>query len=495
MATKLYLHPDFEEKQEDWKLYRDLYEGKKEVISRPKFLWPHDLEQLPTEESARVYRNRQTRTQYTNFISPIINVWTQLFFRKDLIIPDEVKELFGDEIDDVDGKGRSLANFLREEVLKSELMFGRPVIAVDAFNISATNRLEEQSLGLRPFMESIDPLCLKDWSLETEDPGRLNRFNMVRYEFAKLAPRLYPNEKPEVIKYSKVYIKDGSQVIVQEYRNNADPEQPQGTQQAEDWQLLDEQPIPDLDEIPVAADLYGMSWLKDVAPQQLRYYNLESNLDNVRYYQGYQIKYFTGFEDGADQQKMAMSAYTALFLPEGASAGVIEPANTESLERGLDMTLNNIFKVGLSQPFQIAANSKAVQAADTQREQKDDTIALVQARQERVEDVINNAIEHYARFKNEEAPEEKVRFDSDVSEDDVEQMLNMFQALRPELERFPETKRQFVRAILKDVSFEDAEAVMEEIKGADLQPLATQRPGLLQGFLENGGEAGDTEAS
>ena len=493
MTLARFEHPEYQASKRDYRTWTDVFEGKQGVMRGREYLIPHGLETLDTDASRALYQNRLERTYYTNFIKPIVRIWQALFFKKDLIIPDEVEAVFGEdaeELENVDGRGRSLQSFLRDEVLVSELLYGRPIVQVNSFVSAADNLAEEHEQGLRPFMCSVSPLAAKDWKIEGGDPERMGRLNFIRIESFQMEPRESPSQEPEVIRFSEEYIRTSDGIV--EYRvlkmdSGLDENVDEGKHKSQWAEASAPQVLTDHEEIPIVFNPYGMSWIEDITPQQLRYHNHESGHDNVLHYNGHPIKWVSGMPEGATSEFMAGAAYSTVFLPRDAQMDKLDPTDTTSLEKKLESIQTNIIKLGLNQPFVQASNSRLVQAADTQREQREDRVTFAESSMERLEDTINAAIAIYADFKGMDPPDERVQFSKDIEDDDIMQAAELFALLRGELP--PTAKKQFIKYLVKEIPFEDPDAVMDEIEAMEDSSRGT----IIQGLLNGRGQTGPAD--
>ena len=496
MSSTLWDHPDYIKLQPDWILYRDLYEGEHDVMSQPKYLWPYDIEGSLQGSAAGLYQNRQLRSRYTNISEMLVDIWNGLFFRREPTIPENVVQMFGDSYEDVDGEGTSFDSFIRDKMSISDLVYGQVITFVDSFASEAQTVGQAKADGQRPFLKLINPLDFRDWQKEASRGDRLNRFNFCRYEFCDIPPRASINQEPKLVRFSKALVLDGGQYIQKLYREVSEDDLKQNpklkdlvskNKNGEYWQLLNETAIAGMDELPIVVSS-GKSWLKATSQIALRHYNIESALDNVNYYAAFPIKYFTGIE--SEQAKIALSAYTALFLPEGASAGMLEPQEPVALEKRLDQALDTFFKVGFKQTRQLSQDSKAAQSSESRNEERDNLIALIQARQERLESAINRSVENFARFQGKENFESKVELAHAITEQEIETLLKLYLSVRGDLERFKlsETTKQFVSAITSRAELSDPEAAKEEIQRGVTSSGFSQQGDLASKIEEASGD-------
>jgi len=93
--------------------------------------------------------------------------------------------------------------------------------------------------------------------------------------------------------------------------------------------------------------------------------------------------------------------------------------------------------------------------------------------------MLNDALYFYSLYMGvEDRGEYRVTLDDDITDQDVNQTLTLFQALRDEFRQLPDTKKQFLKAMIKDAPLEDIQAAMEEVDEANF--AAPQAGRLLQ---------------
>lgn len=457
-SIKFYEHPEYVEKAEEWVTIRDLYEGKHKVLRSPRYLWPHELETIESPDSARLRGIREMRSRYLNLIEPIISRYVSLFFREEPVISPEVAEMFGDEINDVTGTGKSLISFLKDEVTEALLLYGRPIILTDAPSVAARTLAEQRALGLRPIFRVLPALDVKDW--EADSKG----FKFLRYEYQETAPRESATEEPELITYSKVFTFREGVYRVETFKKDGAKE---GVSQ---WTAVgapfESTGFPNL---PVRSLEDCESWLKDVAGQSLKLYNLESSRDSIQYFQAHQRVFFIGVT--RDEQKKALAEYTAGFLPEGGDVRTLEPVNTSSIDLNIDRTISNIFRIAFNQN-RVSADSAQVQSADGMKEAKESVAALIQAEVESLENLINNAIKDYAFFKGYKDFTGKISLSRDIESQDVEKEILILNALRDDIRQVPTWYKETLKKLAGYQDLDNFDQIIQEIE-AGRQPQAT----------------------
>lgn len=476
-GVQLYTHPEYKRMVPHYEMWRDLYEGDHSTLVK-KYLWYHGLEKKADDDATQLRRAREERTRYLNFIEIMVSLWTSIFFKEDPIADKATLAMLGDDINNVDGYGTSLNTFVKNHVLRSVLIYGPAYVLADAFPMAARTQAEARAQGARPYLELIQPLDVKDWHVENANSARFGRFNMLRREFDVMAPRLSSRDIVRMQRVShEMTVQDGryqTQVYYSELDDAGVPVEKDPKTGEAAFQVGDVI-RGDLPEIPLSY-MPGESWIKDVAQETLRHFNLRSNYDNINYFQGYQKIFIKGVDGTDDNERKAMSAYVISFLKR-PDADVIfgEPVNTGSLENALSESVSNIFKVGLNQLRMIAADSRAPQAADAQSQEREHTNALVVSTLEEIETLINSALKDYAAFKGQPNFTGKYELNKEVEQEDFDQWVSVYTAFKDELSRnYPEVNKQAVKKAVQKLSLGNEEKILQMIDDAEPAPDTAQ---------------------
>lgn len=498
--TKLYRSKDFTEKCLDFVTLKDCYEGNQKTMRDTKYLIPHELE-TKVPQGANIRKIREERSTYTNLCEPIVSMWLSFLFRNELTIPDSVKEILGDEsLQNIDGRGSSFESFCRDHIAHDYILYGRTIVYPSAVGEAPVTKLQEGK-SFKIVLKGIHPLSFVDYSRETTDPDNLNKLKFCRLEYNEILDRESPlSEVKEVVKSVALWLKD-KKLYVQEFVfDDKEKSKKAVLDKCEDdrkWEPVTPEPLEfsDWDEIPIIAELDAESWLKDTVPHILKYYNTESVLDNICLYQAYQ-KTFVASDDMKAEDTIALAEYALSLLPADATITTVEPVNTESLERRLEKILNNIFRVALNQVRQTAGETRQVEAADTQKEQKDSMIALIQAEAEAIENIINESVRIYAKHLGKEAPADRVKLNisNDVTEADI--VIRLVLAFKDELMKLPQMKQALMKWFAVQMNFDEKEELFDEIEQNIVQVSDATREGeqsirsqLLRGINEPEAEA------
>lgn len=496
--TTLYKNPTYILKENDWRMWQDLYDGDHNTMVT-KYLWKHENEQK--DEGKHLLAIRKQRTRYLNIQEILVSVWRSLFFRKDGAPDSDLGDLLGEDIEDIDKERNSLQTFISEKVLTNYLNLGAVCIIADAPDGERVSAADEQARGLRPYLKSVHPLDVKDWQFESVDPKRWGKLNMLRYEYLVEPPRGEEDE-PKKVWYSDAYVKtiDGS-VELRRYRGkelligNGYLATASSALSDDGWELEKTIALKH-SEIP-AVLWFGESWLKDAAQETLRHFNLRSALDNVNHYQGYQKLFIKGGTNMSEQQRKALAEYIMGLLSEGQDVVAIDPVDPVGLEKACKEALENAFKVGLNQLRALPSDSKEGMSAEAMSEQKRATIDLVLSAIKELEQITNEALKHYAGFKDKKYTTSKFagRFDlsKEIEPINVNALITEFNMLGDALRANPEWEKALLTKIARAQEFGDQEqeAILAAIQPRSAPQAQTQRVEARTNFLRgvlNGGQ-------
>lgn len=502
--TKFFEHPEYLEKREDWLLYKLLYEGCQAPLKAPQYLWPTELETtsriagdaapgaafIETPPSVRIRALREQRAVYDNEIEPIISRWQSIFFKEEPKLDKEVEELFGDDIKDVTGEGKSLNTFIKDDVLAARLLYGKPIILTDAPAQAPTNGGTSGS-EFRPYFSIINPLAFMDWEFSS-DGSYKNELKFCRDEYCKVDSRTSPQEAPVIGRYTRELIFDrtGPGSGTYYYRTyklerGADGSKPEWTLQSE----FERAGYPNL---PVRLIQGEDSWIKGAAPLALKLYNLDSSCDNIHLYQAYQRIFL--ITSMTNEEKRAMAEFNIGFLPIGSSVATIEPVNTAAIEGRIDATISRLKLVAFNQARLMSSSGAAVESGDTQREYKEALTSLVESELETLENLINLAIKDYAWFKTGAKDfKGQIHFSREVDLSDIADEIAFYQSLKPEISAFPTWRRATLKKFARAQNLTEAKDIIDEIESGAPQlaagasePASNNRLLRLQQVAGNG---------
>lgn len=469
--TKFYEHPEYEENEDSWTTYQDLYEGDHRKLISPKYLWMHELEY--SEQSAskdpmtfttetvgeKIRRIRCQRSRYYNLFEPVVSTWIAMALSKPMRINDELMEMLGPQgLQDIDGKGTSLVDFILGPIAISYFRDGKSVILADAPS-------DPSQAGFRPTLDVLNVLDVKDW--QYNDDGSLDR---VRCEYKAVKPRASLSEKPEEVEYCKVYSNNYDGTISVEVFERDD--QPEG-----DWKLINSSDLP-LSQLPIVIGHNNEAWVKDVAEQQLVLFNLDSSHQNQLNTQAFQRVFVSG--DLEDKHLISISEYAVSVLPPEARPYVIEPSNTEPLEKAIRAATDKLYRVAFNRTRGVSADSREAPGASTLREMSTELITLLVQAVGQLESITNRAIMDYAKFKlgEEKAREFKgrIEFSRDITADDITMQLQMFIAYRDSIMSIPSWKKAHLKKVAVSMGYnvEERQEILQDIDtGSNTEPVST----------------------
>lgn len=492
--TELFRHPTYESRRSLWQRALDLYEANPQVLSRPEYLWPHAIEISKEDpENAKTLRAaREMRTRHLPLHKLIVAIWQNLFFRKPGKPDEELKRLLDthDGFNNIDGLGTSLPMFVKNKVLPSVLLYGNCYVLADAGGRLGRTRREQKEQNFRAYLEVINPLSVVDWDIETSDSKRFGKYNFVRYEYDIIEPRKTATDKISRLRMSDSLEYQEGRYVIRRFQLGETPKEYNqivpdlgANPQFKEVDIIET----NMAEVPLAT-ITGDAWLDGLGEESLRFHNIRSCYDSINYNQLYQKIFLVGVE-GEDIPK-ALSEYIYGLLPDGASVIVVDPVDTSGYERAMADALNNAFKAGLLMTRQLPADSRAVQSTETIQEEKDATLASIEATIEDIETLTNQALFYYAAFMGEENFTGTFELNHEVVDEDFTQLITIYQAFKTELNKVENvTKGVLEKVIMRLGLNEEAQtAALQALETTDLRP---QEMPLMQSLFNRSIEDGD----
>lgn len=456
---KLFENSIYKKKAPLMQTIQDLRDGDHEVLIQSKYLWPHEFEVSPSGYQLRAIREKRSR--YTNCMELVESTWVSLVLKHAMAIPQEVVDLFGDGINDVDGDGKDIKTFLREVVAPLYFRLGNPHILTNAPAEGAVSRGEESALGIKPFWQAISPLAIKDWQVDKSIPS-IKRYKAIRWEYTAEQERDGLESAPVDALYSQSFrLKDGK-VYDKRYRS-------EGERASNLWVLEREAELQGWQELPIAF-IESETWLKEVSEQQLKLFNLESALDSQLNSQAFQRIFITGVT--SEKAKVMLHEYVINFLPEGSAVTIAEPTNPVALQDRIAQTGSLLFRVAFNRAFTLNEASKESVGADSAAAMREEQTALVLNAIDDLELLINRAIQHYAKFKNAKNFKGKVVLSRDVDEMDLDKTIQLAQSVYDEMKKSPTWIREYLKAVADEMPVANKETIKQEIDGASFSSSA-----------------------
>ena len=483
--TKFFKHPSYDERNAQWQVYKDFYEGKKEVMTSQEYLIAHEIE--GTGEGARLRLIREQRTEYTNYIKPYIKRFVSLIFKKDPDFAEVKDKVFTDdgEFENVDGCGTPFDDFIKRKIAENYFLYGKIGIYIDSDKVQVETEAERQQAGLRPYFELIEPQAIKDWEYIKDRTQNINMLKFATHEYTLVASREDATTEPKKVKYLRQYLIDNGKFLVETYK----AEKKQDTK-TEDWVLDDSTTLP-LDFIPLLI-LDNESWVKDTVPKARELLNTESVLSNIHLNQAHQRIFFTGNIQADANGKYAAGEGNVIVLNGEGNITIAQPADTASLERRRDQILNDMIKITFLQTRHLPASSGAGESWETIREAKEDFRAVAINAAKDIESLVNQSLKAYSAFKGIELKEDLVSFDKDITVEDVNEFIQWVAAFNDRITKYPTWNKEIDIEVASRMNLKNADDILAEIKEAPLETPAQDIDPLEQ--LLNGGQVTGTEA-
>lgn len=501
-GIQLYRNPDYARQYPNWKRYSDLYYGDYRTMRGADYLWYHKIESLNDADSRRLRASREQRTRYLNLPEINVSLWQSLLFRDEPILDAEaLKNLDGAE-HDIDGNGNSFTTWLRDYACRDYLVFGNVIALTDAFPFVAASKKQEQTLGLRPFVELLSPLNVVDWGIEAGDPKRVGKYNFLRHEYDVTLPRTRSREAPRVRRQSAELMLDGGVYTLQMYSGptyEADKSgslKPLSIDASSPWSLDGAPVATKLKELPLTV-INSVTWIDGVCEETLRHYNIRSNKDNILYNQGFDQIFIKGISaNDMPAFNAAMNEYTKIFLPENGDAFKLDATEVAAYERAEAQALDAVFKVGLNQLHSLPGDSKIIAAADSQNAQKDNTYATIEASIEQLETFANDILVRFEEFKTGgKRPPGKIDFCDNVSDQNITDFMTVWAGFRDMFRGIEEIEKPAAKIAVEKLGFNEKELKLAQeaidrasFGQANQQQIAGRRADAVATAL-NGGQA------
>jgi len=453
---ELYNHPNYDANYSEIKKAEALYFNERFELVKSAYLWPHELEMGDTDGAKKIRRQRENRSTYTNYLNPILSIWQSLFLYNGISI-DETSKRFLEENNlwrNIDGKNTDFESFIRDYILRDYFLYGSSCDYARATEAPTT--AAEDDGTFKAFIEHIDTIGVVDWQFNS-----FGKLQFIRFEYDQILSREKPTDRITSVRESKtIQIVDGS-LIISYYQ--ADSEAVQSGESAK-WQLIKTTLLPGFSEIPIEFITGRESWAKDILDLCLKFYNIESAIDNNLLYQGYQKIFIIGQPDAIN--KAVVAEHSWVTLPEGTSVATIEPLDTSSMERRGDVVRNAIFRIGLNQIRQMTADSGSAQSADSVNAERDYTKKLVESEKGLVETYIEKLIIHLGNYYGIQLqPEVSISFIDTAT--DLIQAIQLISVFRPEFNKLPELKKALVGWAVEKLNLSNEDALKLEIENTD----------------------------
>ena len=378
-------------------------------------------ELLPIEpkEDEGAWRRRVSHAVLSPYTMRIADQAAGLIMRKPVQIePQEegqdVDEYWKDWIQDVDGYGTDLDAFARRVVLNS-LLLGHSAVLVDFPSTEpAENLLQERQLGLRPYFLEVRADQILGWRKETDSP--LAPINQIRISEYVTEP---VGEFGDRVVYQIRVLERGAWSI---WRKN------------EDGWFKYQDGTTSLSVIPLAVtysnkvhELMSTPPLLPLANLNILHGQRQADLQHALHVAALPVMYLKAFEDNGNE--IALSANSAILLPENGEVGYAEPASSafESQQAFITELENQMRNLGISTLFSQTYVGETAEAKAMDRSDSDSMLSVVS---QDLENALQNAIDMAAAFIGKEPPKVVVSRDFDLQKLDgpqVQQYMGMWQ--------------------------------------------------------------------
>lgn len=493
---KLYRHPEYVRMERFWKMYRDMVDGDDEVM-RNDYLTRFAVEDDATTDGRAAWLQRRQTTYFTNYCEPILSLWLALLFKYAPDLSKIESIITKEEQADITGYGLDIHNFIRS-IAQSWLQYGRVYAMVDSPTVVSDSAGRDRQLGLRPYGEIWNPLNVPDWEVETVDAKRLGKLSMLQVQYVRIPPRTLPTEQPteELIrkvltldpagKYTITYYKG----VTQKKSANANDNQAQAAATLWDNSETRFEPlgspitINELDELPVVYRC-SESWIKQVAPLNLRHYQLESEDDTISAFQAYTRIICAGNPDKIPP-RLLTGPQTMIWVGEGTQVTAVPSEDGLALRSKIGEIRNTIFRVGLNQFRQLDGSSAQVQSADTIREEKEHVYTLAKQAVSEIETIINEFVGYWAKFKTKDVGDSKISLSTDFSTQDIDDFMKIYNSLTDVKQGLPTLNKELTKKLVSYADFpKETETKIEAEIDAKVQVVAPPPAPSLRQALAN----------
>ena len=375
---------------------------------------------LPIEpkEDEAAWRRRVSHAVLSPYVMRIADQAAGLIMRKPIQFEPkeeggEVDEYWQEWMKDVDGYGTDLDAFSRRIVLNSILM-GHSGILVDFPSTEpAENLLQERQLGLRPYLLEVRPDQILGWRKDGDSP--LSPVDQIRInEYVTENIGLFGDK---VVRQIRVVRRGGYEI----WRKGDDG-----------WAKYQEGTT-SLNVIPLAvtysnkvSELMSIPPLLPIANLNILHAQRQADLQHALHVAALPVMYLKAYED--TDNEIALSANSAILLPENGEVGYAEPASSafESQQAFITELEDQMRDLGISTLFSQTYAAETAEAKQLNRTDSDSMLSVVS---QDLEGALQNAMEMAATFVGIEAPKVCVSRDFDLQKLDgtqVSQYMSMW---------------------------------------------------------------------
>jgi len=266
-------HTDFNDSKDFWEFLYDSYTGGHEYINGD-YLTKH------TRETKDNYEKRQKNAAYTNFCSPVIDLYTSYIFSGEIQRTIEVPSTYDAVVSQIEenfSNGLSQHEFM-QQVARFTFVYGRMLVIVDAPSFEGEATLERlMNEDLTPYTTMYQPTSVINWRLSRPSGKRRELEMLVLYE---------GDDDISKEKFYKIWTKTDWMLISASGRDNSNI-------------VLVDSGINTIGKIPAIPITYkdgfsddlddGESLISDISYIAKKIYNLDSNAQEIIEHSAYPI--------------------------------------------------------------------------------------------------------------------------------------------------------------------------------------------------------------
>lgn len=435
-----------------------------------KYLIQYESEKGQSE-GEKAFALRKQLTYYDNLQEKILNAWLSFLFRQDPSYEGLESFMKPEEMEDVDGCGCSLTDFIKNHMTRSYLQYGPTYVETTAPNIVTSNKAQDDAIGKRVFLKGYEPLGVPEWETEESDPSRKGKLNAIQFEYILQLPRTSFEEESKLTLYRKQITREGQSIVARYFRiedNDFDINSFSHDKEY-DWKQDGEDHIYEgFSEIPV--QFAGKdSWLKDSVHQNHRLYNLRSAHEWILHQSSYKKLWASG--EPLDPKDFPWSVTNMFWIKQGGTIGEIAPTDPVALRDRCTELEDKVWAIGMNQMDRLPGDSRAAQSDATIKEQKDIIIAIAKATVSQIETWANAIVRDIAEFKGHTLTEdEKITLNADFDDSDYDKLVETFVMLRGDLEQLPTFRKKAIQKLSLRYEFDEdtQKDINDEIEGMAL---------------------------
>jgi len=259
---------DYNENKEFWEFLHDSYKGGKDY-KEGDYLKKH------AREDKDSFRSRKEAAAYTNFVSPIVDLYTSYIFSKDVKREIKVPSTYDNAItkinEGINLNGDSITEF-SSNLARWTLVYGRMLAIVDAPQFEGDKSIQYiMDNGLLPYISMYQPTSVINWKLSAPGLGKRELELLVLFEGEQ-------ESDDREWKFYKIWTKEEWILIKVKGRNNAKVE-------------IVAQGINKIGGIPAVQLTFkdgfendladGQSLISDISYMSKTVYDLDSNINEI----------------------------------------------------------------------------------------------------------------------------------------------------------------------------------------------------------------------